>query len=291
MKLNGTVIITGKNDSYHYNDELGIIAEINARKRGHPNYFSDTKKIIENLENFGFKLVDAYFFKKRGDWGENEFEKEMPEFFYEYILYLEKIGSPVFEKIQDIKLNDEYSKTYKRTRINISGKNVGLGEDRFIIAEAGVNHNGDINIAKKLVDAAKYAGADAIKFQTFKSENLVTPYVEMAEYAEKNIGKKETHYEMLKKLELDYQSFIEIKKYCDIKEIIFLSTPHSGKEDVDFLEDLVPAYKIGSGDLNNVPILKYIAKKQKPIILSTGMATMDEIKESVETIETKETNK
>lgn len=160
----------------------------------------------------------------------------------------------------------------------------------FIIAEAGVNHNGDFKLAKKLIEAAKNAGADAVKFQTFRAKDLVTKDAEAAGYQKKNIGRKKSQFEMLKKLELDYQDFIKLKKYCDKKKIIFLSTPHS-EDAINVLEPLVPAYKIGSGDLTNLPFLKKIAQKKKPIILSTGMATLKEIREAVRTIKKAGNNK
>lgn len=153
----------------------------------------------------------------------------------------------------------------------------------FVIAEVGVNHNGDINLAKKLIDIAKEIGVDAIKFQTYKTEDLVTANAKMADYQKNNLGVETSQLEMLKKLELSYSSFTSLKEYCDKKNILFLSTPHT-EDAVDFLDDLMPAYKIGSGDLNNIPLLKKIAKKNKPIILSTGMSYLSEIKESVDAI-------
>ena len=175
-------------------------------------------------------------------------------------------------------------------KIKIGNKIIREGNPCFIIAEAGVNHNGDIKLAKKLVDVAKEAGADAVKFQTFKAENVVTENAAMASYQKRNIKKKETQQEMLKEIELDYKDFIRLKKYCDKKKIIFLSTPHS-EDAIDFLEDLVPVYKVGSGDLTNLPFLEKIAKKKKPIILSTGMATLSEVKEAVRTIKRAKNNK
>jgi len=153
----------------------------------------------------------------------------------------------------------------------------------FIIAEAGVNHNGSLDLAKKLVDAAKNTGADAIKFQIFKSEDLVTKESKTADYQKKNTGKNETQLEMLKKLELSSSDFKELKKYCDSKKIIFLSSPHTG-DAIDFLDPLVKIYKIGSGDLNNLPFLARVAKKKKPIILSTGMSNLSEVLEAIKTI-------
>ena len=112
-------------------------------------------------------------------------------------------------------------------QINIADRIVGKEKPIFIIAEAGVNHNGSIEIAKKLVDAAAETGVDAVKFQTFKSENLVTTGAPRASYQERNLGGNESQLEMLKKLELSYHHFAELKEYCDYKGIIFLSTPHT----------------------------------------------------------------
>ena len=153
----------------------------------------------------------------------------------------------------------------------------------FIIAEAGVNHNGDINIAKKLVDKAKEAGVDAIKFQTFRAENLVTKEAPKAEYQKETTGDG-SQFEMLKKLALSLEDHIILKKYCEEKGIMFISTPFD-YESVDLLEKIdVPLYKVSSGDLTNLPLLSYIANKNKPIILSTGMANLGEVEEAVETI-------
>lgn len=175
-------------------------------------------------------------------------------------------------------------------KIKIGDKLIGKDNPCFIIAEAGVNHNGKLELAKKLVDVAKEAGVDAVKFQTFKTANLTTERAELTEYQERNIGKKESQLKMLKRLELSYENFKKLKKYCDKKKIIFLSTPHS-KDAIDFLEPLIPAYKIGAGDLTNLPFLEKIARKKKPIILSTGMATLTEVEGAVRTIKKAGNNK
>ncbi|HEY8890131.1 MAG TPA: N-acetylneuraminate synthase [Clostridium sp.] len=166
----------------------------------------------------------------------------------------------------------------------IGNKVIGDGNPTFIIAEAGVNHNGDINIAKQLVDKAIFAGADAIKFQTFKTEKLVTGYANMADYQKNNIGKVDSQFNMLKKLELTYENFIELQKYCIHKGIMFLSTPFDF-ESADFLASIgMEAFKISSGDLTNIPFLQYIARFNKPMILSSGMATLSEIEDAINTI-------
>jgi len=166
----------------------------------------------------------------------------------------------------------------------VSENLIGKNKPCFIIAEAGVNHNGKLSLAKKLIDKAKEAGVDALKFQTFKSEKIVTPDAKQAGYQTKNIGKRESQYLMLKRLELSYFDFKRLKKYCDKKGIIFLSTPHSCEEDVDLVAKLCPIIKIASGDLVNLPLLKYAASKQKLVILSTGMSNLKEVEEAVKTI-------
>lgn len=169
-------------------------------------------------------------------------------------------------------------------KIKIGNKLVGKGNPCFIIAEAGVNHNGSLKLAKKLVDIAKEAGTDAVKFQTFKAENVVIKNEEMAEYQKKNTGKKQTQLEMLKELELDYKDFLGLKKYCDKKKIIFLSTPYD-EESADFLGKLgVLAFKISSSDLNNIPLMRHVAKKKRPIIISTGASYLKEVKEAVRAV-------
>lgn len=152
----------------------------------------------------------------------------------------------------------------------------------FIIAEAGVNHNGSMELAYKLVDAAADAGADAIKFQTFKTEKLVTKKAKQAEYQTENLGESSSQFCMLKKLELSYQQFSELKKYCDEKRIMFLSTPFD-MESVDFLIETlgVTLIKVPSGEITNAPYLFRIASHQANVILSTGMATIEEIHESL----------
>ncbi|AOY75658.1 N-acetylneuraminate synthase [Clostridium formicaceticum] len=154
----------------------------------------------------------------------------------------------------------------------------------FIIAEAGVNHNGDLKLAKKLVDIAVEAKCDAVKFQTFKAELGLTKSARKAAYQVENTGQDGTQYEMVKKLELNETDHIELISYCKGKKILFLSTPFD-KESVDLLHRLdVAMFKVASGEITNKPLLKYIAKKEKPIILSTGMSTLGEVEEALEWI-------
>ena len=155
----------------------------------------------------------------------------------------------------------------------------------YIIAEAGVNHNGDIKTAYKLVDAAKAAGADAVKFQTFKSEKLVSKSAQKADYQKKTTSAEESQAEMLKKLELSEDEYIDLKRYCDDIGIQFLSTPFD-EDSVDFLNGLgVPIMKIPSGEITNLPLLIKIAQTGKKVIISTGMCEMDEIQAAIDVLE------
>lgn len=154
----------------------------------------------------------------------------------------------------------------------------------FIIGEAGVNHNGDIKIAKKLVDMAVECGADAIKFQTFKAEESTGAFAEKAQYQKENDPIKESQLEMIKKLELPFEQFNEIKNYCNEKGIIFISTP-DGTESLNYLVNLnVSLIKVGSTEVTNYDFLRQIGETGKPIILSTGMSTLGEVEKAIEVI-------
>lgn len=160
----------------------------------------------------------------------------------------------------------------------------------LFIAEAGVNHNGDINLAKKMIDVAVEAGVDIVKFQTFKSEKLVTSSAVMAEYQLKNTNKKESQLDMLKKLELNEKDFIELKNYCQEKNIQFLSTAFD-MESLKFLKSLnMGMWKIPSGEITNLPYLEYIGRCKSNVILSTGMTNIDEISAAIQILTKAGTN-
>ena len=151
----------------------------------------------------------------------------------------------------------------------------------FIIAEAGVNHNGTLALAKQLVEAAAAAGADAVKFQTFKAENLVAASAPKAAYQKKTTGANESQFEMLKKLELSAADFIALKTHCTTHNILFMSTPFD-LESIDFLADLgLEIFKIPSGELTNLPYLRKLGGLRKNLILSTGMADLAEVQAAV----------
>ena len=151
----------------------------------------------------------------------------------------------------------------------------------FIIAEAGVNHNGSIELAKKLIDVASDAGVDAVKFQSFKADNLVTKNIQKAIYQKKTTIPKESQFDMLKKLELSIEMHKELILYCSNKKIIFLSSPFD-HESIELLDDLgLKTFKIPSGEITNLPYLRHIGKLDKKIILSTGMSNMDEVKNAL----------
>lgn len=156
----------------------------------------------------------------------------------------------------------------------------------FIIAEAGVNHNGSLETAKRLVDAAVQAGADCVKFQTYITEEDTSVFAAQADYQKQNTGDGgQSQYEMLKKLELGYEEFRELKRYCGEKGILFLSSPFELRS-VAFLEEIgIPFWKIASSEVTNYPFLKKIAQTGKPIVMSTGMCTLQEIRQAVNVLE------
>lgn len=161
----------------------------------------------------------------------------------------------------------------------------------FIIAEAGVNHNGDIKLAKKLIDVAVKAGADAVKFQTFKTENLVSKDAKKAEYQKETTDAQESQFAMIKKLELDLKTHQELLHYCNTKNIMFLSTPFD-HESIHLLDTLgLEIFKIPSGEITNLPYLREIGKLNKRVILSTGMSTLDEIKDALKILTSSGTEK
>jgi N,N'-diacetyllegionaminate synthase len=154
----------------------------------------------------------------------------------------------------------------------------------FIIAEAGVNHNGSIDLAKKLIDVASNVGADAVKFQTFKAENLATKNAQKAPYQKETTNIEQSQFDMLKKLEFNIEIHKDLISYCGNKKIIFLSSPFD-HESIDLLNDLgLEIFKIPSGEITNLPYLRHIGKLNKKIILSTGMSNMDEVKNALDVL-------
>ena len=151
----------------------------------------------------------------------------------------------------------------------------------LIIAEAGVNHNGDVGRAKEMIQVAKDSGADIVKFQTSNLDSLVSKYAKMAEYQKNNIGEEMPQKEMLKSFQLYYDDFVELKKCCEEVGIPFLSTPFD-IDSIHFLGDLQDIWKIPSGEITNYPYLVEIAHTGKPVIMSTGMSTLDEVRDGVE---------
>ena len=168
--------------------------------------------------------------------------------------------------------------------IVIGGRRVGHREACFIIGEAGVNHNGSLEMACNLVDVAVAAGCDAVKFQTFKAEKVSSPFAPKAIYQMRSTDSRESQLEMARKLELPFEAFHKLYRYCTQRNILFLSTAFD-YESADFLAELpVPACKIPSGELTNLPFVKHVARKSLPLIVSTGMATLDEVSVAVKVI-------
>ncbi len=167
------------------------------------------------------------------------------------------------------------------TIINLGGRLIGPDLPCFIIAEAGVNHNGDVEMARRLVDAALDAGADAVKFQTFKASLVAGAAAPKAEYQQKAASSGESQLTMLENLELSAEDFAGLAGYCSSRGLVFLSTPFD-RESVDLLAALdVPAFKIASGEITNWPLLEHVAQQNKPVILSTGLSYLSEVDEAV----------
>jgi len=154
----------------------------------------------------------------------------------------------------------------------------------FIIAEAGVNHNGSLDLAKQLVDVAMEAGADAVKFQTFKADKLVSKGAQKADYQKQTTSAEESQYEMIKKLELDENAHRELIRYCKEKQIMFLSTPFD-HDSIELLNNFdMPIFKIPSGEITNLPYLRHIGGLGKEVILSTGMSDLGEIEDALDVL-------
>jgi len=165
--------------------------------------------------------------------------------------------------------------------VKIGSRTIGDGQRCFIIAEAGVNHNGDIELAKQLIIKAKEAGADCVKFQTFKAERVVTSNAPKANYQLETTDALETQIDMLRQLELPMDNYRELIELCEELNIIFMSTPYN-VEDVDFLEEIgVQSFKLASLSIAEPTFLQYVALKNKPMIISTGMATLNEVREGI----------
>ena len=168
--------------------------------------------------------------------------------------------------------------------IRIDDHEVGTGRPTFVIAEAGVNHNGQEGLAERLVDIAAEAGCDAIKFQTFDPALLATPNADKAEYQRETTGTAGSQLEMLRGLVLPRDAHARLQQRARDRKLVFLSTPFD-EPSADFLEQLgVPAFKVSSGDLTNDLLLRHLAKKRRPLLLSTGMATLDEVLAAIETL-------
>jgi N,N'-diacetyllegionaminate synthase len=168
--------------------------------------------------------------------------------------------------------------------ITIADRKVGDGQPCFVIAEAGVAHNGRLDFALELVDAAAAAGADAVKFQTFRTQQVISRHAPKAEYQKRTTGAKESQFDMVKALELSAADHKKIVQRCRERRLMFLSTPFD-EESVDLLSRLgVPAFKIASGDISNWPLLHAIASHGKPVILSTGMSWLGEVEAALEVL-------
>jgi N-acetylneuraminate synthase/N,N'-diacetyllegionaminate synthase len=170
------------------------------------------------------------------------------------------------------------------TSIILAGREIGSSAQCFVIAEAGVNHNGDVTLAHRLIDAAADVGANAIKFQTFDADNLASPNARKAEYQARSTGTEESQLEMLRRLELSRAAYPDLIRHAHERNLVFLSSPFD-EASADFLEQLgVCAFKIPSGEITNLPFLGRIARKGRPLLISTGMCQLEEVVQAVEAV-------
>jgi N,N'-diacetyllegionaminate synthase len=166
----------------------------------------------------------------------------------------------------------------------VAGRSIGAGAPVFFVAEAGVNHNGDLDLALKLVDAAADAGADAVKFQTFRTDALVTRQAPKAAYQRTATGDADSQHAMLSRLELDAMAHVALRDHAARRGLLFFSTPfdEASADDLEALD--VALFKVPSGEITNVPLLRHLAAKGRPLIVSTGMSTLDEVALAVEVL-------
>ncbi len=169
--------------------------------------------------------------------------------------------------------------------VDIDGRAVGSGQPCFVIAEAGVNHNGNPGVALEMIRVASEAGADAVKFQTFTAERLVLPEASKADYQRTSSADSESQLAMLRRLELPPECYPDLVRRCRESHILFMSTPFD-EESADFLDHLgMAVFKIPSGEITNLPFLEHVARKLKPMIVSTGMSDLDEVRQAVTAID------
>jgi N-acetylneuraminate synthase len=185
--------------------------------------------------------------------------------------------SLAIENASDIEAAEAILERAPVAQVLIAGRSIGPGHPCFVIAEIGVNHNGDLDLALRMIDAAAQAGADAAKFQTFRTERVISRAARQAEYQRRNTGVAESQFEMVRRLELGDTAFARLAERCAQKGILFLSSPFD-EGSAELLDALgVPAFKIGSGELTNHPFLASLARRGRPLLLSTGMATLREV--------------
>lgn len=184
----------------------------------------------------------------------------------------------------DIEVAEGILSSFPVLPINVAGHSIGQDQPCFIIAEAGVNHNGNIDLAMRLVDAAADAGANAVKFQTFKTERVVSRQAPKAEYQQRTTSADESQFDMIKRLELSKSDHLCLIDHCRRRQILFLSTPFD-EESADLLAALdVPAFKVPSGEITNLQLLAHIARKGRPMIVSTGMSSLREVDTAIDII-------
>ena len=271
-KVKNQISLTGLVDN-----NLLIDASINYEPFVYPVQFADYKNEVVRVKSFVESFDNLFSIGAGGEFNYADSQIIFHKSFDLVNSLINRHSSFINEakNINSVKFN---------TEVVLGNKKIGNNNKTFIIAEAGLNHNGSFNIAKKLIDNAKAINCDAIKFQSFLPDSRVSKFIKSEHYAEKIIGTQESISELFQRLSVDFKTQKKIFDYAKKKKIMIFSTPFDF-ESADFLNDLgVSAFKIASADLVNLPLIRYVSNKLKPIIISTGMSKISEIDEAVETI-------
>jgi N,N'-diacetyllegionaminate synthase len=279
---------------YH---ERGVKALISVCRNAHPDSWTSKMTPDGILTEFRPQLEEPTVRQEGADrYGQNGaiYLIDRAHLVAQHTLYADSTLAYVMPADRSLDIDDAWQLTaagawlsnrHAARTVAIDRRRIGLGNPVFVVAEAGVNHNGRLDLAERLVDAAAAAGADAVKFQTWKTDELVTRSAPLAEY-QRGDGPAKTQYDLLHELELDETALRVLKARAESRGLLFFSTPDE-ESSADLLERLdVPAFKIGSGEVTNLRLLRHVAAKGRPLILSTGMATIAEVAEAVRAIET-----
>ena len=259
------------------NNKYLIDVDINYEPFVYPVQFNDYKMEVAKIKSFVESFDNLFSIGAGGEFNYADSQILFHKSFDLVNSLVNRYGDYIHE-------TKKYNSSILNKTVKIGNKLIGKNNKPFVIAEAGLNHNGSLEVAKKLIDLAKKSNCDAIKFQSFLPNTRVSKFVKTEKYVEKIIGTQESIGEFFERLSLNFNKQKKIFSYAKKRKIMIFSTPFDFKS-VDFLNNLnVPAFKIASADLVNIPLIKYVARTNKPIIISTGMSKISEIDDAVEAV-------